>query len=279
MGYRDPREALHAENESLRQQLKEKERELDELRGQQDYEPSAPSRRAAVRWGVGFASIGAILPPMMLMLAATHGAWVAQARYHGMSPARMMPVVHGCPMAHAAMGFERFTQAVERSGRVIETQNIAGVSPGARCTVRVAPVSMVDFNCHVDVVCGDVVMYGTQPTGYAHCDVDGPVPVRAFDGEVTAGDGDPAVSLDLTAGQMLFLDRNGNTPMRAVLALDAPSSGLPAATTTAAVSSPAVYPELSTTIPVDALPARGGSDGTVVYPELSTTIPVDVIEP
>lgn len=147
-----------------------------------------------------------------------------------MSGARMVPVAHGCPMAHAAMGFERFTEAVERSGRVIESQNVTGVTPGTRCTVRVAPVSMPDFNCHVDLVCGDIVMYGTQPTGYAHCDVDGPRPVRAFDGEVGSGDGDPAISLDLAAGQMLFMDRHGDVPVRAVLALDAPTNGLPAPT-------------------------------------------------
>ncbi len=256
MGYRDPREALQAENDALRQQIRDQERELDALRGHPEEARMPDPPRAAMRWGVGFASLGAVLPPVMLMLAATHGAWLAQARYHGMNDARMVPVAGGCLTARAPLGFERFTQSIERLGHVVEADNVQGVSPGARCTVRIAPVSMADYNCHVDVVCGDVAMYGGPSTGYAHCDVDGPRPVRAFDGDVTAGDGDPALSLDLSAGQALLLDRDEGFPVRVVLALDAPvgeTEAKVAGVSPAASAADAV--SVGITVPVDVVDA------------------------
>ena len=259
MGYRDPREALHAENDALRQQIRDQERELEALRGRPEDERMQDPPRAAMRWGVGFASLGAVLPPMMLMLAATHGAWLAQARCHGMDETRMGPVAGGYPMARAPAGVERFTQSIERSGHVVEANNLQGVFPGARCTVRVAPVSMPEYNCHVDVVCGDVAMYGGPSTGYAHCDVEGPRPVRAFDGDITAGDGDPALSLDLAAGQLLVLDREDvGFPVRAVVVLDAPAGeGVAKDVTTVPPATDAVSEGI--TVPVDVVDAPGSS--------------------
>ena len=96
------------------------------------------------------------------------------------------------------------------------------MAPGARCTVRVSPVAMQEFNCHVEVSCGATVVYGTLPTGYAHCDVDGAAPVRAMDAENTAGDGDAILSLDLATRHVVVEDTRGGALSRATLEIDAP---------------------------------------------------------
>mgnify|MGYP000514663618 CR=1 FL=1 len=69
------------------------------------------------------------------------------------------------------------------------------LSAGNACTVRVAPVHMAEFNCHVEVVCQNgQTLYGALPTGYAHCDVDRSRVTRAFDPDPTAIDGDAAIT-------------------------------------------------------------------------------------
>ncbi len=257
MGYRDPREALHAENEALRQRLKEKEREVDELRGGPAGRPTRDDR-SAVRWGMGFASVGAVLPPLMLMMAAMHGAWMAQARYHGMSPSQASAMAHGCPMA-VGMAAPRFTRTVERTGRVTETENVPAVTPGTRCTVRIEPVVGALQNCHVEMTCGGIVMYGTLPWGYAMCDVEAGTPVRAVDrqttlgdGQSTSGDGDPAVSVDLTTGQALFMDRRNGVVSHAMISLDPVAD---ATAPVADVTAPAAPGATATMAPLENTPA------------------------
>lgn len=224
MTYRDPREALQAENDCLRQELREAQEELAAARATP--EGTDFERR---RWALGMRCLGslAMVAPFLAMMtlcehrAMRRASWhSAMATAHAGAFAAPAPGLRsGCPMAAPALGFERFTAAIERPARVTETSHM-GLSAGEACTVRVAPVSMLEFNCHVDVVCGGRSVYGALPTGYAHCDVDGAQVTRAFDPDPTALDGDAAVNADLAAGRVLITDRAGATESRTLLTFD-----------------------------------------------------------
>lgn len=222
MTYRDPREALQAENECLRQELKEAQEELASARavpGGHDYE-----RR---RWAMGMRCLGslAMVAPFLAMMTMCEHRAMRRAAWHSAmaSTSTYVPPATvgrgGCRMASPAMGFERFTQAIERPARVTEASNL-GLAAGTACTVRVAPISMLEFNCHVQVTCGGRTVYGALPTGYAHCDVDGSRVTRAFDPDPTALDGDAAITADFATHRVLLEDRLGATASRAVLTLD-----------------------------------------------------------
>lgn len=234
MSYRDPLDALRAENESLREQLKDAHEELSSAHGRQGYTVETDPNR----WALGMRFLGgfAMMLPFLLMTAVCERravrstAWVAHV-----GPARAAlaqagvassppPFVHsGCRLSAPAMGFERFTQSIERSSRVTSSRNHPSVAVGSTCTVRVAPVSLQEFNCHVEVVCqSGEVLYGTLPTGFAHCDVDGSRVLRAYDADFGTVDGDPALTVDLASGQVVVEDRTPTTVSRVSLALDTP---------------------------------------------------------
>ncbi|MDB4930603.1 MAG: hypothetical protein JWM10_3087 [Myxococcaceae bacterium] len=225
MTYRDPREALQAENDCLRQELKEAHEEIAAARGVpegSDYE-----RR---RWAMGMRCLGslAMVAPFLAMMTMCEHRAMRRAAWHSAmaaAPEQVAPSPtlgrRGCRMATPAVGFEHFTEAIERPARVTET-NVEGLAAGTACTVRVAPVAMLEFNCHVDVVCGGRSLYGALPTGYAHCDVDRRHVTRAFDPDPTALDGDGAVTVDLGDARVSLEDRAGGTVTRTVLALDRP---------------------------------------------------------
>jgi hypothetical protein len=92
---------------------------------------------------------------------------------------------------------------------------------GSACTVRVTPAPYEEFNCHVELVCDGVMVYGREPTGYAHCDTASGAPTRARDTEVTREDGDPAVFVDLTTGNMTFSDQTQGHERALTLVVDA----------------------------------------------------------
>ncbi|MBL8605056.1 MAG: hypothetical protein JNK72_24215 [Myxococcales bacterium] len=235
MGYRDPREALQAENEVLRQQLREAQDEVEALRARDEGPRMAPDDVERQRWAFGMRCLGgaALMLPFLLMSAVcerrvayvnAHNAWRAT-----MTPAvATLPPGHppvarafhaGCQLSAPAFGFERFTTSIERSARVTQAEH-ASVSAGQSCTVRVVPVSMREFNCHVEVVCGAQTLYGALPTGYAHCDVSGGVATRAYDADLTSADGDARVNVDLEGQRVTLEDNLNNQASRVELALD-----------------------------------------------------------
>lgn len=225
MSYRDPLEAMRAENESLKNELRST-REALEHSLSQGGDLGADVARG--RWSLGVRCLGglAMMTPFLLMTALCE---------HRMAPRRMAPAapmpsaasviaaspVPGCAMRQRHVGFERFTVAVERPATVMESSNLPSARVGQRCTVRVAPVSLPDFNCHVDVICDGAVLYGVHPMGYAHCDAEGAAPLRASDPYVTAQDSDPAVAVDLRAGRVVVEDVRDGRNTRAVLRIDA----------------------------------------------------------
>jgi hypothetical protein len=222
MTYRDPREALQAENDCLRQELREAHEELAAARATPD--GTEYERR---RWALGMRCLGslAMVAPFLAMMTMCEHRAMRRAAWHSAmasgatlsAPASMGR--GGCLMARPAMGFERFTTAVERPARVTESSHM-GLVAGEACTVRVAPVSMMEFNCHVDVVCGGRTVYGALPTGYAHCNVDGAQVLQAFDPDPTGVDGDAAITADLPGNRVEIEDRAGETVSRTVLTLD-----------------------------------------------------------
>lgn len=226
MTYRDPREAMQAENDCLRQELREAQEELASARA-----PTAGTEYERRRWAMGMRCLGslAMVAPFLAMMTMCEHRAMRRAAWHSAmassaASAHVAPATGGlgaCRRATPALGFERFTTAIERPARVTETSNM-GLSAGEACTVRVAPVSMLEFNCHVEVVCGGRTVYGALPTGYAHCDVDQSRVARAFDPDPTALDGDAAVTADFEAHRVTIEDRAGSTASRTVLTLDRP---------------------------------------------------------
>jgi hypothetical protein len=226
MTYRDPREALQAENDCLRQELREAQEELASARA-----PTAATEYERRRWAMGMRCLGslAMVAPFLAMMTLCEHRAMRRATWHSAmassAASAHLPMATGglgaCRRSTAALGFERFTTAIERPARVSETSNM-GLRAGEACTVRVAPVSMVEFNCHVEVVCGGRTVYGALPTGYAHCDVDQSRVTRAFDPDPTALDGDAAVTADFETSQVIIQDRAGSTASRTVLTLDRP---------------------------------------------------------
>jgi hypothetical protein len=231
MGYRDPNEALRAENEALQQQLKATQEELDALRG------GGANDEGHHRWAMGMRCLGgvALMLPFLLMTAVCeHRVAPRRAVSYASAAAISAPatqlvevprpnISHACQARMApSPGFENFTRSIERSARVVEAENAPGISAGTPCTVRVVPVSMQDFNCHVEVVCNGQTVYGTLPTGYAHCDVDGAALLNARDADTTAQDGDPAINIDLASHRAVVLDTVAGRASRVRLALDLP---------------------------------------------------------
>lgn len=224
MSYRDPLEAMRAENESLKAELRSTREALDQVASQQGAGESEGERN---RWALGVRCLGglAMMAPFLLMTAlCEHRMMPRGAQHHGaVASAPAHSGLGGCRMARPHVGFERFTQAVERPARVVESTNLPGAPVGQTCTVRVAPVSLLDFNCHVDVICNGNVLYGVHPMGYAHCDVEGAAVVRARDPYFTTQDEDPAVSVDFTSARVVVEDRRDGRATRAVLTLDQPA--------------------------------------------------------
>lgn len=109
--------------------------------------------------------------------------------------------------------------------RIVESEGSLGSSPSDSCEVRMLPVQTSQFNCLVRVMCGGRVLYPNpeQTAGYAPCDVEDGIAVRARDDGHTAADGDPLVSVDLHAGIVTIEDRgDGVAPFRATLRLGRP---------------------------------------------------------
>lgn len=224
MSYRDPLDAMRAENESLKSELKLTQEALEHVLSTQG-ESVDPSPRH--RWALGVRCLGglAMMAPFLLMTALCEHRMGAPRR----APAPQLPAAaavtsfsptQGCAMARPHVGFERFTTAVERPATVVESSNLPSARVGQRCTVRVAPVSMIDFNCHVDVICEGAVLYGIHPMGYAHCDVDGASPLTARDPYFSSEDSDPAVYVDFRASRVVVEDARDGQATRAVLRFD-----------------------------------------------------------
>ncbi len=207
MTYRDPLEALQAENEHLRQELKDARDEIAASRGGSD----AHERQ---RWAMGMRCLGgiAMMAPFLAIVslcehrAMQHAAWVASVTSASAAhSAALAP--SPCAFATGMPGFGHFGTAIERPARALEASGLASVHVGDPCMVRVAPVSRPDFNCHVDVVCNGASVYGARDTGYAHCDVSAAAGVlRAVDAEDSDRDGDPAVTVDVPAGRVVVDD-------------------------------------------------------------------------
>lgn len=252
MGYRDPNEALRAENECLQQQIREaQEAENERLRQQlRDVQERLAALRsetptacvttdeASQRWAFGMRCLGgvALMLPFLLMTTVCEHRMVVRRHAPQMiasasmvTPASQLVevprpnVAHTCQMRLAPLhGFEGFSRSIERSARVVEANNVPDVAPGTPCTVRVVPVTMQDFNCHVEVVCNGRSLYGALPTGYAHCDVEGSRVLDARDADHTEQDGDPAINIDLVGNRAVVTDERAGRTTRVRLALDVP---------------------------------------------------------
>lgn len=88
-------------------------------------------------------------------------------------------------------------------------ESVSGPAPAAAgevCSIEVFPQTRLypeqsPYNCRVEIVCGDRVLYGDSDTqGYVHCTPSSGAPVGAVDSFGAEVSGDPLMRLDLEAG-------------------------------------------------------------------------------
>ncbi|MFO0626636.1 MAG: hypothetical protein U0325_13560 [Polyangiales bacterium] len=205
MSYRDEREALLAENAALR-------RSLADAGGT----PARAKTGSRVVWIVAAFSMTCVAGLLWARVRWDQAGDAVRAnlqstRAHG--PGTAAPA--------AAAPLQGFTGTVTRRGTVVRAQR-AGVQRGARCWINVTPTTdHPAYNCHVQVECDPgVILYGHPGTGHGQCDVEGGVPVRMMDPFGVAGDRDPALDLDLTAGRVNLDDGRHGLSMSVGIRLD-----------------------------------------------------------
>ncbi len=151
----------------------------------------------------------------------------------GEGPRDMGPAAADPQVAAYERSWQRFGDAgpgghapdfspVTHLGVLHSVEGSAPVSEGARCEVRLLPVLSSLFNCVVRVACDDVVLYPdeAQQAGYAPCDVNDGVAMRATDDGVTHEDGDPTVDVDVAARRVRVHDHGpGVSPFSADIGL------------------------------------------------------------
>lgn len=165
-----------------------------EQRPDEEVDTSKAIRFAAM--ALGLMMIGTLL------MSSVVGARARQAR------ARQM-------YSPVAMSAAEVTPLV-RSGTVIEMSGPQVVAAGESCTVERIPVHAGPFDCRIEVRCGEQTLYGHDPrTGFVRC--AGQELVR--DGNITAFDGDPAMTLDLAQGTVTVEDRVGMATQRVTISL------------------------------------------------------------
>ncbi|WP_157070194.1 hypothetical protein [Sandaracinus amylolyticus] len=185
-------------------------RELDEHRGgvRAAHEKSDATKldaaehdveglRWSMRLGASIMAGVALVGSMMLAVGASRGACHGGARAYAATSTAVTPLV--------------------RDGHVVATHGPEVVATGEQCTVERMPVEGGGFDCRVEVRCGGETLYGTTfDTGYVRC--GGREVVR--DADVTARDGDPAMTMDLARGRVIVEERVGLGTQRVEIALD-----------------------------------------------------------
>lgn len=104
--------------------------------------------------------------------------------------------------------------AMLRTGHISVVAGDSPVDLGATCDVRVLPVRAQRFNCLVRVMCDGVVLYPnqTETAGYAPCDLESGLPVRAEDSGQTSRDGDPTLDVDVPGRRVVVTDSGPGVP-------------------------------------------------------------------
>jgi hypothetical protein len=123
-----------------------------------------------------------------------------------------------------ALPFER---TEERTGRVTVVVGAAPAPARAPCTVRVSP-SGPRYNCRVEVVCGGTPIYGASDFGFTSCELEDGRAVRAHDPVGSATEGDPMLTMDLSAGSVVVSDDPPTGTWSVTVALDAATGTAPA---------------------------------------------------
>jgi serine/threonine-protein kinase len=102
---------------------------------------------------------------------------------------------------------------LQRLDLVASPTSVAGDAPvdeNATCQLTVSPAFGCGHNCRLRLVCGDVVLYGAGPSGYADCRVTprpgGAFDVEAHDEAATPVDTDPRIDLWTSAGRAAVAD-------------------------------------------------------------------------
>lgn len=170
-------------------------------RGHRSTHWEEPGARSSTQWGEGPRDMGP--PSVDPQVAAYERSW---QRFGDAGPGGRAPDFS--PVTHLGV-----LQSVEGD---------APVSEGARCEVRLLPVLSSLFNCVVRVACDDVVLYPdeAQQAGYAPCDVNDGVAMRATDDGLTYEDGDPTIDVDVPGRRVRVRDDGpGVSPFSADIGL------------------------------------------------------------
>ncbi|MDP3278594.1 MAG: hypothetical protein Q8Q09_25615 [Deltaproteobacteria bacterium] len=110
-------------------------------------------------------------------------------------------------------------QAVMRGGSVVHASAILSLTPGARCSVQIAPSSKLNYPCRVRVACGGLTLYGPPNLGgYSDvCTVHQGQWESAADPQPPSRDGDPRMHVDLRRGVAWVQDTHGGASVEIAL--------------------------------------------------------------
>jgi hypothetical protein len=243
MSYRDDRDALQQRVEDLERELTQARRRLDQIESARakterlEAELSAAQRNLD-RIRTEIHTVSAEESPRRRPLAATHWvmlgvlAWGVVAGFAMMRSARSSRYSTPAYRTHGDSSSARaavipvghddepaFRRRVKREGFVTTVSGDAPASVGDVCSVSVRPANSVRrTNCRVVVRCGEETLYGRTGAGYAHCDVRDGTPASATDMGDTSDDGDPILTLNLTAGNLIVSDE-GDKPYEVTINL------------------------------------------------------------
>ncbi len=113
-----------------------------------------------------------------------------------------------------------FDDTVVRQGRVTYSSGPAPATSDQACTVRVFPVPTVDFNCRVEVSCGEALIYGVEGGGFVQCSIQNRQPVLAQDPKGTVAEGDAMLDMNLDTRRVVVSDDAPGATWRVEVSLD-----------------------------------------------------------
>jgi hypothetical protein len=217
MAHRDEWLALQARIEAQAREIDEAKSEIELLRAahaRKTHEAEDLRREvAALRGSSGAPPDPPFDPrPLRRAFAAAAGVLAGTALL-----AAALSIAGGRPVPRSS---RRPSAAGVHVGHVVESP--AGLfAAGDACTVTVATVRADPYDCRVEVRCGEHTIYGTtRDTGYVQCGSRRVI----RDGNMTARDGDPAMTLDLDGHRVVVEEQDGLVTQRVEIEL-APRAG------------------------------------------------------
>lgn len=104
-----------------------------------------------------------------------------------------------------AFGVFEPVEAGTLTGEVRAVEGPAPTLAGDRCRIVVEPVQLA-FDAQLFIDCGGRRIYGFEDFGYVDCTSEKGEPLKCYDRNTIARDGDPELALDEATGELLVQD-------------------------------------------------------------------------